>query len=303
MRTDSKFSTTAAERSTTGAQRLSLMTDFLNRIHQGDCVAGMNSLPEGCVDLAFADPPFNIGYKYDVYDDRREHQHYIDWSREWIAAVYRALKPNGTFWLAIGDEYAAELKLASQDIGFTCRSWVVWYYTFGVNCVNKFTRSHAHLFYFVKDPNNFTFRGEAAENRIPSARQLVYNDARANPHGRLPDDTWILRPQELGPEGFPATGDTWHISRVCGTYKERVAGAANQLPEHLIGRIIRGSSNPGDVVIDPMCGTGTVPAVAKKLERHYLGFEQSPVYFAMADDRIANVKPGDALQGNVPQGG
>ncbi len=157
----------------------------------------MNALPAGSADLVFADPPFNIGYEYDVYQDKQERQHYLDWSRSWIAAVHRVLKPTGTFWLAIGDEYAAELKLLSQDVGFHSRSWVVWYYTFGVNCKNKFSRSHAHLFYFVKDPRTFTFRSDELENRIPSARQLVYADNRANPNGRLPDDTWVLRPQDL----------------------------------------------------------------------------------------------------------
>src|SRR5204862_2091380 len=151
----------------------------LNQIHHGDCIVGMNAMPEGTVDLAFADPPFNIGYDYDVYDDARARHDYLDWSRAWIGTVHRALKPDGTFWLAIGDEYAAELKLLSQEIGFHCRSWVIWYYTFGVNCKTKFSRSHAHLFHFVKDPQHFTFRVDELENRIPSARQLVYADARS----------------------------------------------------------------------------------------------------------------------------
>jgi len=116
--------------------------------------------------------------------------------------VHRILKSSGTFWLAIGDEYAAELKLASQEIGFQCRSWVIWYYTFGVNCKYKFSRSHAHLFYFVKDAKQFTFRADEPENRIPSARQLVYADARANPAGRLPDDTWVL-PRKIWPIASP----------------------------------------------------------------------------------------------------
>ena len=120
-------------------------TAVLNRIHHGDCIAGMNKLPEGSIDLAFADPPFNIGYKYDVYEDVKEHQHYLDWSRDWISAVHRVLKPTGTFWLAIGDEYAAELKLLSQEIGFHTRSWVIWYYTFGVNCKYKFSRTSQRI--------------------------------------------------------------------------------------------------------------------------------------------------------------
>src|SRR5262249_48929897 len=148
----------------------------LNQIHHGDCVEGMNALAAGSVDLVFADPPFNIGYDYDVYHDSKDRAHYLNWSRSWISSVYQVLKPKGTFWLAIGDEYAAELKVASQSIGFHTRSWVIWYYTFGVNCSKKFSRSHVHLFHFVKDPTNFTFRGDELENRLPSARQLVYAD-------------------------------------------------------------------------------------------------------------------------------
>ncbi len=270
----------------------------LNRIHHGDCIAGLNELPEGTIDLAFADPPFNIGYEYDVYDDAREHAHYLAWSREWIAAVHRVLKPTGTFWLAIGDEYAAELKLFSQEkeIGFDCRSWVIWYYTFGVNCKNKFTRSHAHLFYFVKDANAFTFRSDEPENRIPSARQLVYNDSRANPKGRLPDDTWILRPQDMS-DCFTADEDTWYFPRVAGTFKERAGFHGCQMPEQLLGRIIRICSREGETVLDPFSGSATTLAVAKKLGRKFLGFDLSPEYVQRGNDRLANCRVGDALNG------
>src|SRR5262245_44741021 len=150
------------------------MTGKLNSIHLQDCIAGMRELEPGSIDLVFADPPFNIGYQYDVYDEAKDRDHYLTWSKEWIGQVHRVLKPDGTFWLAIGDEYAAELKVLSHELGFHTRNWVIWYYTFGVNCTKKFSRSHAHLFYFVKDPKRFTFRGEALENRVPSARQLVY---------------------------------------------------------------------------------------------------------------------------------
>src|SRR5262245_32617508 len=114
----------------------------LNTIHQGDCIAGLDRLPEGCVDLAFADPPFNIGYEYDVYQDNRDYHEYLDWTKRWMSAVCRVLKADGTFWIAIGDEFAAEIKLIAQrDLKLSCRSWVIWYYTFGVHCTKKFTRS------------------------------------------------------------------------------------------------------------------------------------------------------------------
>jgi len=338
----------------------------LDRAHQGDCIAGMGRLDAGSADLVFADPPFNIGYDYDAYDDRQEREKYLAWSRDWMAVVHRVLKADGAFWLAIGDEYAAELKLIAQNVyrefeldsdpavRFHCRSWVIWYYTFGVHCSHKFTRSHAHLFHFVKDPKRFTFNGDAV--RVPSARQLVYKDRRANPKGRMPDDTWIippearllveargqngrasvkgekgedgaagsrraaegaervcdgahaeallpptaegfvLRPQDI-PNNFRADEDAWYFSRVAGTFRERQGWHGCQMPEQLLGRIIRVCSNAGEVVLDPFAGSGTTLAVAKKLGRRHVGFELSKDYALQASERLASIREGDPLVG------
>ncbi|HOW18486.1 MAG TPA: site-specific DNA-methyltransferase [Phycisphaerae bacterium] len=266
-----------------------------NRIYHMDCVEGLARIKPGSVDLAFADPPFNIGYAYDVYDDRKGYDAYLDWTRQWMRGVVNALKPTGTFWLAIGDEYAAELKLIAQnDLGLICRNWVIWYYTFGVHCNRKFTRSHAHLFYFVKDATQFTFNDEAI--RVPSARQLVYADRRANPQGRVPDDTWILRPQDV-PEGFNPGEDTWYFSRVCGTFRERAGWHGCQMPEQLLGRIIKACSKAGELVLDPFGGSGTTLAVAKKLGRRWIGFELSAEYAKRIEKRLQPIKPGDPLEG------
>jgi DNA modification methylase len=267
----------------------------LDDVSRGDCLELLGRMPAESVHLAFADPPFNIGYDYDSYDDRRTAGEYLAWSRKWMQAVLRVLRPDGTFWLAIGDEYAAELKvMATRELGLTCRSWVVWYYTFGVHCKYKFARSHAHLLQFVKDPVAFTFNVDAI--RVPSARELVYADKRANSAGRLPDDTWILRPQDL-PDGFAADGDTWYFPRVCGTFKERSGWHGCQMPEQLLGRIIRASSNEGDTVLDPFAGSGTTLAVAKKLRRRYFGCELSEQYAERIRERLASIGPGQPLDG------
>lgn len=270
------------------------MTFPLDSIHREDCIKALAAMPEHSVQLAFADPPFNIGYDYDVYKDSQDANVYLDWCGEWISAVHRVLTSNGTFWLAIGDEYAAELKVLSQQIGFRCRSWVVWYYTFGVNCKKKFSRSHAHLFHFVRNPDDFTFNDGAI--RVPSARQLVYADARANPNGRLPDDTWILRPQDC-PEGFTPDENTWYFPRVAGTFKERKGFHGCQMPEQLLGRIIRVSSNEGDTVLDPFSGSATTLAVAKKLQRRFIGFDISDDYITFGKERLGAIAPGDQLDG------
>jgi DNA modification methylase len=266
-----------------------------NILHNTDCIQGMNALPAGSIDLAFADPPFNIGYEYDVYEDKRKADDYLAWTHQWGKALARALKPTGTFWLAIGDDFAAELKLIFQrELGFTCRSWVIWYYTFGVNCKFKFSRSHTHLFHFIKDPRRFTFNDAAI--RVPSARQLVYADVRSNPAGRLPDDTWILRPQDL-PDGFQPDEDIWYFPRVCGTFKERAGWHGCQMPEQLLGRIIKTSSNEGEIVMDPFAGSGSTLIVARKLGRKYIGFELSESYAKNVRERLELTHVGDRLSG------
>jgi DNA modification methylase len=267
----------------------------LNKLYNQDCVAGMSKIPAGSIDLAFADPPFNIGYKYDVYEDRLAADKYLDWTKKWGEALVRTLKPNGTFWLAIGDDFAAELKLLFQrELGLYCRSWVIWYYTFGVNCKYKFSRSHTHLFHFVKDPKKFTFNTEAI--RVPSARQLVYADSRANSSGRLPDDTWVLRPQDI-PGAFTPEETVWHFPRVCGTFKERAGWHGCQMPELLLGRIINACSNPGETVLDPFGGSGTTLVTAKKLNRRFIGFELSKNYTKQIQRRLEAASSGDKLSG------
>ncbi|MEM7782316.1 MAG: DNA methyltransferase [Planctomycetota bacterium] len=272
------------------------MTLEKNQIHQGDCVRLLEKLEPGSVDLVFADPPFNIGYEYDVYEDQQSTDDYLDWCQKWMGGVYRALKSDGTFWLAIGDEYAAELKIESQKAGFHCRSWVIWYYTFGVNCANGFSRSHTHLFHFVKNPKKFTFVRANPNIRIKSARQMVYADLRANPNGRLPDNTWITRPQDI-PESFRANDDTWFFSRVAGTFKEREGFHGCQMPEQVLARIIRASSYPHDLVLDPFGGSGTTLTVAKKLARNWIGFELSQDYVKHINQRINAVKMGEPIEG------
>jgi len=304
------------------------MEKKINCIIHGDCIKQMRGLEGESVHLAFADPPFNIGYDYDVYDDSRDDDEYVGWSHKWISEVFRILKSDGTFWLAIGDDYAAELKIASQKIGFHCRSWVIWYYTFGVNCKKKFSRSHTHLFHFVKDPKNFTFNDGAG--RVPSARQLVYNDNRANSGGRLPDDTWVipcqntvgeltpdeclpgvdwtdhpsdigqtftLRPQDLS-ECFGDDENTWYFPRVAGTFKERAGFHGCQMPEQLLGRIIRICSNENDIVVDPFSGSATSLVVAKKQCRRFIGFELSEDYVRYGRERLNSARIGDPLEGS-----
>ncbi len=236
-----------------------------------DCIEALEESQTGFADLVFADPPFNIGYQYDVYEDRLAYEEYHAWTEAWMrTCAQKALKPTGSFWVAIGDEYAAEVRLIGRKLGLTLRNWVIWHYTFGQNTKAKFSRSHAHLFYFVKDPAEFTFNDAAV--RVFSDRQRVYRDRRANPAGRIPDDTW---------GEFP---------RLCGTFAEREGWHPCQMPESILVRIVRSTSNPGEVVFDPFGRSGTTLAAAKRSGRRYAGTELSPDYHASILQRLEGVR-------------
>ncbi|MBN1942509.1 MAG: site-specific DNA-methyltransferase [Phycisphaerae bacterium] len=241
----------------------------LDQIVQGDCIDLLRSV-EPFADLVFADPPFNIGYKYDVYEDRKAYDEYYRWTRDWMTACKRILKPTGSFWIAIGAEYAAEVRFIGRELGLTLRNWVIWHYTFGQNTKRKFARSHTHLFYFTMHPTEFTFNDKAV--RTFSDREREYNDKRANPDGRIPDDVWTE---------FP---------RVCGTFGQREGWHPCQMPEPLLARIVRVCSNPGDVVFDPFSGSGTTAAAAKRLDRRYAGTEISAEYVKNANARLAEIQ-------------
>lgn len=258
----------------------------MNTIFTGDCLRHLARMEAGCVDLAFADPPFNIGYEYDLYDDRQSRGDYLSWTERWLAAVKRVLKPTGSIWVAIGDEYAAEIKVRLDAMGMTMRNWIVWHYTFGVHCTKKFNRSHAHVFYYVNDPKRFVFHADAV--RVPSARQTTYADRRANPAGKVPDDTWVLRPQD-DDRFFSPEDDVWYVPRVCGTFKERTEHPC-QMPEAVLERIIRVATNPGDLVLDPFAGSGTTLATAYKLDRRYVGIELSERYAEAVRERLARLE-------------
>src|SRR3569832_1804129 len=145
-------------------------------------------------------------------------------------------------------------------------------------------KSHTHILYFTKDEREFTFNADAV--RVASARQTTYADARANPKGKLPDDTWYLRPQEVDGNNFLPDQDTWYESRLSGTFKEREGWHGCQMPVAVLDRIIKAASNPGDLVLDPFNGSGTTVVAAALQGRKYVGIDQSEAYVSYARKRL-----------------
>jgi modification methylase len=265
---------------TKGAQALPL-----NTILDGDCIEAMNSLPEASVDLIFADPPYNLqlrgdlhrpdNSKVDAVDNDWDHFDsfavYDKFTKEWLKAARRLLKPNGAIWVIGSYHNIFRVGAALQDAGFWILNDVVWRKS---NPMPNFrgkrlTNAHETMIWAGKDENSkYTFNYEALK---------------ALNEGIQMRSDWVL-PICNGHERLKnAEGDKAHPT---------------QKPESLLHRVLVGSTNPGDVVLDPFFGTGTTGAVAKMLGRDFIGIEREEEYRKVAHKRIASVRKFDteALQ-------
>jgi len=234
-----------------------------------DVLDGLESVRDehGPVRLIFTDPPYNIGIDYGEGEkaDLLTPQAYMKWVRQWFSLCWDCLADDGSLWVMIGDEYAAEYCTELKATGFTVRSWIKWYETFGVNCSNKFNRTSRHIFYAVKDSSSFVFNPEPVTR--PSDRQTKYGDSRAAAGGKIWDDVW-------------------QIPRLTGTCAERIPDFPTQLPLGLVEPIVLCASMPGDLVVDPFNGSGTTGVAAVRNGRKYVGIEKSKSFADMATMRL-----------------
>ena len=277
--TTKKKSTKSARSSRAPTPRHTLTTPD-TRVYVGDCrelLRSVHDCKKGEVDLIFADPPFNWQVKYDQWHDGLPRQEYLKFTRDWLDGCIEALAPNGSLWVNIPDDTAAEIVVHLKDQGMTMVNWCVWHFRFGQNRMSSFIMSKVHALYFVKDPANRTWNAEAILE--PSDRATTYFDPRT--HNK-----------RVGHNGLRVPMDVWYgryWGRVQGNNKERRSKHENQLPEVYLERVIRACSNEGDLVLDPFLGSGTTGVVARALGRRSIGLEFSA---ANARSAFARIKAG-----------
>lgn len=240
----------------------------------GDCLEELPKIKADSVRLAFLDSPYNqdIRYQNGRSDNLPSHK-YLAWISEVFDLTARTLSDDGSFWVLISDEWADEFGIRLKRVGLFRKQWIIWRETFGVNCTRSFNRCTRHLFWMVKDPRNYVFNREAVTRK--SDRQTRYNDRRANPAGKVWDSCWGVEPP---------------IPRLTGTCAERIAGFPTQLPLALLRPIVGVASDPGDTILDPMCGSATAGEAAIRLGRHFIGMELSPVFHDLATRRLDAIR-------------
>jgi DNA modification methylase len=226
----------------------------------GDAAEEMAKQPVSSVDLVIADPPYNLGKDYGNNQDSRDWRAYTAFTNAWLTQAIRVLKPTGALYVFMGVRFISRLFLMlEEEFQLHFNGWITWHYTQGMGRKRGFSPRHEDILYFTKSAA-FTFNLEAV--RVPQKFFRLRNNMKgANP------------------------GDVWQFSHVHYCSAEREAHPT-QKPEGLIERIIRSSSNPGDLVLDPFVGSGTSCRVADVLGRRWIGMDINPDYVAMSQRRI-----------------
>ncbi|MGE0676944.1 site-specific DNA-methyltransferase [Pseudolabrys sp.] len=258
------------------------VSESAHRVVAGDCVAGMNALPAESVDLVFADPPYNLQLQGDLkrpddshvdavtdhWDQFASFKVYDEFTRDWLAACRRVLKPAGTLWVIGSYHNIFRVGTILQDMGFWILNDVIWRKTNPMPNFRgrRFTNAHETMIWAAREPNakGYTFNYEVLKA--------------GNEDVQVRSD-WTLP---------LCTGD----ERLKGRDGKKLH--PTQKPEALLARVILSSSRVDDLVLDPFCGTGTTGAVAKHLGRRFVGFEREEAYIKAAERRIADVQPLEA---------
>jgi site-specific DNA-methyltransferase (adenine-specific) len=255
------------------------------RIIQGDSLEALsNEVCDNSIDLIFVDPPYNIGKNFNGHKDKwATDEDYLNWCYKWIDLCIRKLKPNGSMYIMTSTQFMPFFDIFIRK-KMTILSRLVWYYdSSGVQAKNYFGSMYEPILFCVKNSENYTFNADQilVEAKTGAKRKLI--DYRKNP------------PQVYNSEKVP--GNVWEFARV--RYRmDEYENHPTQKPIALLERIIRASSNVGDMVLDPFSGTFTTSFVAKQLNRKSIGIELQEDYvkIGLRRLRLANEYNGEKLQ-------
>jgi adenine-specific DNA-methyltransferase len=254
----------------------------------GDCLDLLRGLPDGSVDLVVSSPPYNLGKEY---EERRALEVYLDEQRVVLGECARVLADTGSLFWQVG-AYSNKGALIPldirffpilEDLGLVPRNRIMWVRQHGLHARKKFSARHEAILWFTKT-DDYVFDLDAV--RVPQKYQNKKawkgdnkGDLTCHPGGKNPGDIWIFR-------------------NVKHNHEEQTIHPC-QFPEDLIARIVRATTRPGDVVLDPYMGTGTVAVVARDEERHFLGAENDPGYHDVCMHRLSGEPDEDGVFPNL----
>ncbi len=257
---------------------------MFNVVHRGDALEILKRYPDNSVDLVFADPPYNLDKQYHVYDDEQDDARYTAWCNAWLAEYARILKPSGSLYVLNLPRWTRyHAAFLNRHLYF--QNWIVWDALSEPR--GKLMPAHYGLLFYTKHPTDFTFNYEA----------ISPIDAR---HYCL-RSSCIRKRKAMGVDDQePLTDVWWDIHRI--KHRRDRDYHPCQLPEALMERIIRLSTNPGDIVLDAFSGTGTTAVAAVKLGRRYVAIDVDKEYVRITREKIAEIeRDGRISRKSVPR--
>ena len=261
----------------------------LDKIIEGDCISAMQKLPDNCVDLIFADPPYNLQLGGDLtrpdqskvdavndhWDQFESFKAYDEFTRAWLTAAQRILKDDGAIWVIGSYHNIFRVGTALQDLGFWILNDVIWRKSNPMPNFKgtRFTNAHETMIW-------------ASRSQTQKKYTFNYDAMKSLNEGTQMRSDWVI----------PICNGHERLKNEDGNKAH-----PTQKPESLLHRIILSTTNPGDVILDPFFGTGTTGAVAKRLGRNYIGIEREESYIKVARERIRQIKQTDAEDLKVTQ--
>jgi adenine-specific DNA-methyltransferase len=243
-----------------------------HKIIWGEALEALSTVKDKSIDLIFADPPYNIRKKRVDLPDRWEADgSYLNWCYKWLEVCIKKLKDTGTMYVMTSTQNMPHFDLFLRD-KLTILSRVIWYYdSSSVQARKYFGSLYEPILHCVHDKDNYTFNAKdiLVEARTGAVRKLI--DYR--------------KPVPAVYNSKKVPGNVWHIPRV--RYRmDEYENHPTQKPIALLERIIKASSNDGDLVLDPFSGTFTTSYVAKQLKRKSIGIEIDEEYVKIGLRRL-----------------
>ncbi len=243
-----------------------------HKIIFGDAMEALKMLPDNSVDLIFADPPYNIGKNFNGKIEKWDtEESYLNWCYEWLDLCIKKLKPNGSFYVMTATQFMPYFDIYLRK-KLTILSRLIWSYdSSGVQAKKYYGSMYEPILFCVKDKNNYTFNTNdiLVEAKTGAKRKLI--------------DYRKAVPTVYNSEKVP--GNVWEFSRV--RYRmDEYENHPTQKPISLLERIVKASSNEGDLVLDPFSGTFTTCFVAKELGRNSIGIELQDEYVKIGLRRL-----------------
>ena len=234
----------------------------------GDAIDELKKMSSDSIDLIATDPPYNLGKDYGNSIDYKGWHEYELFTEQWLTEAVRVLKPTGSIYIFMGVRFISKLFSLLEAKGLLFNGWVIWHYTQGMGRKRGFSPRHEDILYFTRS-NDFTFNLDSV--RVPQK----YFRERNNMNGANPSDVW-------------------QFSHVHYSNPERQPHPT-QKPLAVMERIIKASSNEGDIILDPFVGSGTTCLAAHSLKRRWIGIDTNPEYIKLSEKRIKTKYESDSF--------